>query len=566
MSVLESEKHAQDDDPDGNLRELGHVNCDPVRWSLAAGLSILALGAFSLWSGPAPLAAPWDNFILLDGGYRMFLGQAPGTDFGNPIGPLVYGLVSWGMGMQDVPSLAAVTYGNLVFLGVAALLAWIVAWRRMRPPHALGFTVFVGLTVVAVRPLGYAPDLTSYAMLYNRYGWVLYATLLVLVLMTRGPDTRGAHGQGAVLGILLGLSFYCKISYFVVGVGAVVLGLCLGTLPRRLGLGVAAVGGFLAVGVTFWLAFGIDVTGYVGDIAASAGAQGGEQRLSMLANSIIHGLPATTFAVAVLAVLVVKARRQHEPVRALVPVSIAAAYVLGSSVLVSAGNSAEGVDMPALVVVALLLHKAARVVSVAPTTSTGRTASLSRLSLLCLAGLLVVTAGPVAARDAVSLGNSAAQHATVTDPPRDSRLAAPHLRDFVVPAHSTWQTAYRTANQVPDMLNDGFALLRRHVRPTDTVTTVALTNPFSFALSLPPARGVPLWWDVDISFDDESHPAAERVFENARWVMIPRMAPGQGCCQETVRAMLDLYGSHLDAHYVEVERTDDWILLTRSAR
>lgn len=562
MSVSEREKNPR------TYVSSGHPTVGSVRWPLAAVLAILSIAGISLWSGPAPLAAPWDNFILLDGGYRMFLGQVPGTDFSNPIGPLVYGLVSVGMRMQDVPSLAALTYGNLVFLGIAAFLAWAVAWRRLRPVHALGFTIFVGLVVVAVRPLGYAPDVTSYAMLYNRYGWVLYTTLLVLVLFPRRPrfpSTSGATGttigQGALGGVLLGLSFYCKISYFVVGVGAVVVGLCLATLPRRLSLGIAAVGGFLAVGVTFWLVFGIDVSGYVGDLITTAGAQGGRQRLSMLANSVIHSLPATVLTVAVLAWLVANARRQHQPVRALVRVAIAAAYVLGSSVLVSAGNAAERFDMPALVVVALLLHAAWREQRV-PVTSAPSGARATRLSALGLAALFVVTAGPVAARDVLSLAEGVTHHAS----PRDEQLAGTHLRDFVIPADSTWQTAYRTANQVPAMLNDGFALLGRHVRPGDTVTTVALTNPFSFALALPPARGVPLWWDLDISFDEDVHPAAEEAFGNARWVLVPRMVPGQGCCQETVRAMLDLYGDYLGTHYVEAERTDDWILLTRTAR
>ena len=45
--------------------------------------------------------------------------------------------------------------------------------------------------------------------------------------------------------------------------------------------------------------------------------------------------------------------------------------------------------------------------------------------------------------------------------------------------------------------------------------------------------------------------------------MIPRMVPGQGCCQETVQVMLDLYGTYLAQHFAETERTSDWILLAR---
>jgi hypothetical protein len=251
--------------------------------------------------------------------------------------------------------------------------------------------------------------------------------------------------------------------------------------------------------------------------------------------------------------LLTRVRRRGEPTRPLSRLSVAAAYVLGSSVMVSAGNAREKTDLPALVVIALLL-----IVKVAPTVSSPPASRPSNPLSLGLAALLIVTAAPIAARDALSVANS------VANPPPTEQLTSEHLKDFVIPVDSTWQTAYRTANKVPDMINDGLALLRRHIRPTDTVAAVALTNPFSFALSLPPARGVPLWWDVDISFDHNSYPNAEQVFGSARWMMIPRMVAGQGCCQATVRAMLDLYGPYLSTHYAEAERTDSWILLRRS--
>ncbi|HEX6354917.1 hypothetical protein [Actinophytocola sp.] len=519
------------------------------------------MAGVSLWSGPAPMVAPWDNFILLDGGYRIILGQVPGTDFTNPIGPLAYELVSLGMRVQAVPSLVALTYGDLMFLGVTAFLAWIVAWPRMRLVSALGFTIFIGLVVVAVRPLGYAADTTSYAMLYNRYGWVLYTILLVLVLLRPREDagSRGDLVHGSILGVLIGLSFYCKITYFLVGVGAVVVGLVLDTLPRRRGIGIGAVAGFLAVGMMFWLVFGIRVTGYLGDLATSVGAQGGQQRLSMLANSVFYTLPVTAFTILVLCVLAKTRTRNPDarPKLSLLSVSVAAAYVLGSSVLVSAGNAGEKTDLPALVVIVLLL------VGYQATTAPDQPAARrSKPLLLGLIALVVVAVVPIASRDALSIANSVSYH--LSHPPRDGQLASEHLRDFTVPANSTWETAYRTANQVPGMLNDGMALLRRHIQPTDTVAVVAMTNPFSFALSLPPARGVPLWWDVDISFDANTHLDAAQVFGSARWVMIPRMVAGQGCCQATVQAMLDLYDPYLSTHYVESERTDSWLLLVRA--
>jgi hypothetical protein len=45
--------------------------------------------------------------------------------------------------------------------------------------------------------------------------------------------------------------------------------------------------------------------------------------------------------------------------------------------------------------------------------------------------------------------------------------------------------------------------------------------------------------------------------------MIPRMVPGQGCCQQTVAVMLQLYSRYLSEHYAKAQQTPDWILLRR---
>ncbi|UQS22269.1 hypothetical protein L1857_05235 [Amycolatopsis thermalba] len=526
----------------------------PWLWPVVTLVLVAGLGGVWLWSGPAPMSAPWDVFILLDGAYRMTGGQVPSTDFENPIGPLVYGLVSLGMKVQAVPSLTAVVYAGALFLAITAPLAWFVARRRLPAVHAAGFTVFLALLVVTPRPLGYSPWTTTYAMLYNRYGWVLYATLLLLVLIRpRAPlTTRRVVAEGLVLGFLLGLMFYCKANFFAAGAAAVVVGLVLGTLPRNLRFGAAAVAAFLGVAVVMRLTFGIGIAGYLADLVHAGGSQGG-QRLGMLMRSAAYTAPVLLLTAAVVVALILRARRLELPSRPILKTAVAAGYVWVSSVLVASANTAEHGDLPALVVLPLLL-----LVVLAPKVRT------PALVLAGVAVLVAATAGPIAGKDTLALGRAASEHGYVAAPPASQRMAAPGLRDFVVPADAQWQTAYRTANAVPAMINDGVALLRRHAGPADTVATIALANPFSFALSLPPATGGPLWWDVGISFDRSVHPDADRAFGNVDWVMIPRLTEGQGCCAETVTALREVYGAYLAEHFTEAEITADWILLART--
>jgi hypothetical protein len=299
-----------------------------------------------------------------------------------------------------------------------------------------------------------------------------------------------------VLGLLLGLLFYCKVNFFLVGVVAVGVGLALSTLARRVPLALWGFAGFLTIAATMRLGFGVRILDYLKDVAAVAPHAREGQRLFLLARSVIYNLPVTLIALLVIGGLFVSARRHGDATYRLWRLSVAAAYVIGSSIFVSATNSGEKYELPALVVVPLLLITYRRL----------RPDRLTRRSLIGLVALLLATAGPIVGRDALGLSKAVALRGLVSHPPTSQQLDSDHLRDFVIPTDSTWQTAYRTVSVVPNMLNDGMALLRRHIAPKDTVFTVALTNPFSFALSLPPGHGTLLWWDLGFSFDATVRP------------------------------------------------------------
>jgi hypothetical protein len=94
---------------------------------------------------------------------------------------------------------------------------------------------------------------------------------------------------------------------------------------------------------------------------------------------------------------------------------------------------------------------------------------------------------------------------------------------------------------------------------------LALTDPFSFALGLPPPRGVPLWWDLSFNFNRSNYPMPERLFSEADFVVYPIVRPrDEGCCQETVLVLHELYDGYLRQHYVEIDRSTYWVLLQKT--
>lgn len=537
--------------------------------------SVTAIAGAALWIGPAPIVAPWDVFTLLNGAYRIYEGQAPSTDFSNPIGPLVYGLAAIGMHLQHGTSLRAVTYGQVIFLALASVLAWLVSSRRLPGLYAMAFTVFVAFLSVSVRPLGYSPWTTTYAMLYNRDGWLLYSTLLLLVFLPRLPrftdqTRRSGAVDGLILGVLLGLLFYDKITFFIAGLAAVGLGLALRTLPRNWRLTAAAVGGVLVVGVAVRILFRLSTTAYLRDVIEAAKVQVASHRAGMLADTIIWTAPVTIVTAVLVGVLLAWARREPQRLRQTVLFSLAVAFVLCSSILLSAGNADEKSDLPALVVIPLLA--VAFLQPVLPRWAGGAAASRSRAwpksaypaLLVAVALLLVGTTAPIVGKDLLSLGKTVHDRGQVTAAPAGQQFDAAALNEFVIPADAQWETAYRVAHEVPSMINNGLQLLRQNIRSgDDTVFTLAYTDPFSMALHTPLSDCGLLWWDLGYDFNLEHHPSAGCAIGDADWVMIPRMIKGQGCCQATVSVMLRLYSGYLSRHYQEVQETSDWILLRR---
>ena len=97
----------------------------PVSWRMAAiaafTIAIVALAAF-IHVVPYGRAI-WDFVFVLDGAYRIDLGQIPHVDFASPIGPLTLYL-TW-LAERLFP-------GGQPFIGLHAL-----AWLIMVPPFAV---------------------------------------------------------------------------------------------------------------------------------------------------------------------------------------------------------------------------------------------------------------------------------------------------------------------------------------------------------------------------------------------------------------------------------------------
>jgi hypothetical protein len=562
--------------------EIGSLNDAPSRWKMASALDSESLRGYrncgfillaffalivgiSTALGAAPITGPWDVAILLDGGWRIVNAQAPHTDFHNPIGPLAYMLVAFGMKIHS-PSTAAITYGTDLLFVIVMPCAWYVASRRFPWALASFFVLFTGFYLITPRPPGYAIFDTTYAMMYNREAYVLISILLVSVLVKpRATAASSEWSEGIIVGLLFGLLFYCKITYFVFAIPLTLLGVLLEKRPLRWFI---AAGAGLVVVIAVFFALHIRPSRYIADIAAAGRSQSPGMRITLLSQSIVDNGVWIYLLIVCLVILTCAAAKQA-PARNLFAgfrLWAVALSTLGAALLISSGNGSQGggVDDPLYFVAALMLLEIFRRKHAQPNSDGANPARIAYGA--CALLLLPIFGGVILARDAASCGYSLAwQFFRRPAFASARRIHSADLSDFYVPPSTTHMTAYWAARDYPDDINDGIALLQRSMQKGDRLTTIALTNPFNFALSLQPAHDADLWWDLNFSFDRKHFPPPSAALGDATLVIVPRLIKrNAGCCFATVDAMLDIYGDYLRANFHPVGSTDIWVLYRRN--
>lgn len=525
-----------------------------ARYVAGSSLAAAFLAALTVYNGPSVISAPTDVFVLIGGAWRMLLGQIPHLDFHNPIGALTYGLVEAGMAIGG-PEMLGLHLAAVLLLVVAVVWASAVSYGRLEPWLACGFVVFIALLCVATRPLGYAPDNHSYAMVYNRIGWVWLCILAVQAFVSADP--RRALTDAVSLGLLVGLLFYTKITFAIFGVLAVVLAMLLRPALRELRQVAAAAAGLVVAILLVWWATGAAPLAYLVDIAAAGEVQNPDARIKWLRNAIVFGfIPLSLLSLAWAAIVgrrILADRKLTPPTLA---VTLQFALLCGAGLALTTTNAGERGEVPLYLVAGLILvHNRALALD-------------DRFKRPAQIGALVVTAligAYIGGKDALSVADTTAWRAyRIAEAPASQRLDAPRLHNFVIPHTSTHRTQIWRAAVMPPRVNDGLVLLREHVGPDSRLMVFALSDPFSFPLELAPPTGGPLWWDRNFNYNLEHYPPAEQVFTEVTHVMIPQVHPeDDGCCQHVVSDLEQMYGGYVRENFTEVGRTETWVLFER---
>jgi len=167
--------------------------------------------AISLARCPPINSMMWDVSTLLDGGYRVLLGQRPHVDFYSPLGLLFLILVAGGIKIAGLAS--AFAYVHAVLLLLLVPWTWSLLCSRTSALLAGAAALWVGVLAVTPRSIGFPPPMITYSMQYNRWVgrcWRLPASSCFCpAATTEKPASRPVYPRRSRR-----LLLFLKVNYF----------------------------------------------------------------------------------------------------------------------------------------------------------------------------------------------------------------------------------------------------------------------------------------------------------------------------------------------------------------
>jgi hypothetical protein len=506
-----------------------HEQCQPRPSFLSGALVLLAAASFCIaraYIGLSVVRYFTDVFIFLDGGWRVLHGQLPHNDFYGSVGPIIYWLAAFGLWIGG--GAQGWLYAQALFGFLLGIWAYLLTFRGFGRLPAAMLTFAVTLLAVAPFNFGEVPSHLSGGMAYNRLSYALVALVLVESMHTVPFPRRGTEFVGGFsTGLAIAIIFFLKISFFL---GAAILVAALlpskSQAPRRwAGM---FTGFFLFVAVVFIVYRG-DFTPMFEELRILAHTKELVFRNAYVETAVNSGLPFLGLVLLGAFLLWRDGCRQES--RAMLAGGLAI-LVMGFCFLLS---NWQLYDLPLTTVVSILI-----VQKLASRPALADNAAF--LPAVCLGIVLAVAHMSI---DVYGLAIGIPESRALRGDPTTRFDAAPlegfrcDDRDYV-----RW-------------VNDGLKLVRQYRLAGDTVMTLDLGNPFSYALGMDPPKGGATWLVYGNNYDEVHGPPPETVFGNATLVMEPKKFSDPN--------ISFVYGGYLSDHFGLLGESAQWRVFRRTS-
>jgi hypothetical protein len=504
-----------------------------------------------------------DTFGLVDGIHRTVLGQVAHRDFSTGVGIAVFAFPSLFvvLGSGLVKSL---TYAASVLLILNLLVVWHLLHTRLSGTQAVLFGSLTILTLASRFVFGEDPQLVTLAMNYNRYCTAFMASLILFFIPPRHESTWTTLIDSVVIGGVMALLFYSKITFGLCALAVVILLSIVSRSNRTRAL--LALGYFIAVAAVLELSFGFHAP-LVRDIVMALRSSGVAR--SSILYEIVTNLPEILIC-AILPAGVLLANRVLTPRLGLLFFFVS----MMSIMLLNQSAQLRVMMIPFSLLIISWQIVDTRLSASAP--SEARFVLISYQTVLAAACFMWISYSyPIAVNLAVSFSKSIfgkvidGREAVLDTIKADLARGDERVVQDLMPGGSASLEIYeRTISAAglplnePDYVRsllDGLGAVRAGCGSHDRVATADFVNPFPALLDMPVGGGA-IYTDSGLLMSERSHVPAERFFSGIDCVMVPKLP----VAYTSRNFFLIIYEGYLHQRFVTVEETAYWTVLRRT--
>ncbi len=493
-----------------------------------------------------------DIFTLLDGSWRVAQGEAPHVDFYSAFGPVFYFVQASGLLLSHY-RIEGLVYGTVVAGLVLGVWSLVVIRARLNAFSAVVCIAFLVLFWLAPFPIGEPYYLPSYAMQYNRLGYVLLFVIILELFGSAEHEKAQWDWGGVSTGVALACLLFMKANFFAVG-AAITLG-AYATKIKRARHGSFLAAGFLIAfcGFASYLHWQLGAVWH--DLRIAAGAR--QTRFDQVKDSV-RTLVRNATAIVTLVGLALLARvnwtsRNSGALPCLNRTAAISLMVLGADIVLCLSNQ-QRFGFP-LTTIAIILFVDQMCRTRVREGSEERLGPVPALVLVMLATVLPFIAETV---NAWAIQVTMRQNAAMATA---ARINAAPMANFIFDDHvdPVWGQSEANGHLLVNRVNNGLSLLRQYSAPSDRIACLCYANPFTYPLLRRPIEGGAAFFDYGTNFTERFAPSAERILGNADVVIYPKAEANS----RTVRTLLSICREILSTRYRVAAESQDWVLLKK---
>jgi hypothetical protein len=509
-----------------------------------------------------------DLFGLLDGIYRIYLGQAIHRDFSSPQGVFVYGIPAIFMYLGATP-ISSIHYSEAFLVFIAFFIYLYIQRTRLDTFPALFLGVWIPLALLARMNFGDSLYLVSEAMHYNRYCVVYLMLALLLFIPSRKGQIRYFVIDGVLYGAICVFLFYSKITFGLVALGFAPLML----LRRHVNVVVICCAAITFGLLAGWIEYGGMHFAWWRDLGMAISASEEGKRLRVVGKIVANNAPELIACLFIPAFMLLSQRKLN------MSLFLFLLMLAWSSTLLVAYSAQQYVL--SLPIVFLFVALDILEVDLADISIPAERRLHHFFIVALTAGVLIAESSPLLANIVIAFAESMSGtpldkedrilKTIVTISPTKERGAVSSLQDVdslqrmssldvLAFARETkrkhlwdnlspWEYAY--------YLKDGIRAAQDGCETHARISTLDFVNPFPFLLGWPEGGGM-VFVAPNYLLSEKAHLPDDIMFRDITCVMVPKL-PSVKSARDL---LLKIYWPYLSKTFTLSHETDMWTVLT----